>query len=186
MAIQHYNNLEQIKAYRQSGEVKRCHTHFHHGHYDVAQHCYNMLGMYLVLVKEPDIRVVKAIMSHDMPELWTGDVPFPAKKIDPEMAAMLKRLEVFIHDITRTISALSAEEHKWLKALDMLELFMWVVDQMERGNRGMNNMYNTCKEVLNKDWIPEEVQFIGVQYEKDPSRLNDYIVDDITEHYYGD
>lgn len=69
----------QVRAARESGAVRRAHIMHTLRHYDIAQHCYNMTAMLMLLHPEPSLTLIKAVMFHDVAERWTGDIPHTAK-----------------------------------------------------------------------------------------------------------
>ena len=127
--------LERIKFAREAGAVERCHVVRKNGTYDIAQHCFNMLSMLRILWPDAPRRLLWAIQAHDLPELLIGDIPAPAKWAEVVDTDKLGKLEVEILEGTGfNHEELTADEQVWLKSLDMLELYLWVLDQCYFGN----------------------------------------------------
>lgn len=164
---------EQVKAYREGGLVERCHTTPHIGTYNVAIHSYNLVGMILVLHPSPGVPLIQAAMSHDLPERWTGDIPYPAKFSYAPLDKASKELEQFIKAYTGTLDHLNDEDKKWLKALDLAELFCWAVDQIHMGNQNVRQITEVIHELIYAEWIPQPVKDFVSEYS--PERLNDFI-----------
>ena len=91
--------LEGIKALYEAGHVKRMHavpTLFTH---TIAEHCYGVgcLAVWLCdqnnVLPEDKARVLTAVLYHDAPEVWTGDVPAHMKKMYNEIDAALSHEE---------------------------------------------------------------------------------------------
>lgn len=159
------NNLQRIWAFREGGQTKRCHTMNYHGHYDVAQHSFNMLSMLFLLhtTTPPSQELIKAVLWHDIPERWTGDVPTTAKMADPELKRAMSRIEqeVLIKlGIRELFPILTREERNWLDALDLLELALWATEQEVMGNKTIVNMKEQIRNIFldRLDIIPEEIQ----------------------------
>lgn len=155
--------LSRIKYAREAGQVKRCHTVPVIGHYDVAQHTFNMLCMLRVLYPEPTLRLIWAIIAHDVPERTTGDIPATSKWSGIVNTQTLKDAEDHIlSDVGFDHLSLNQEEQKILKGLDMLELFFWTLDQRELGNKNASVMecrilkwVNEHEDCISKDilWL---------------------------------
>lgn len=132
------NQNDRILALREGGQTLRCHTMPYHGPYNVAIHSYNAVNLLLALHPgEPSLNLIKAVMWHDIPERWTGDVPSPAKWGNPELKRILDKAEERILEyleLDKFFKVLSPEETNWLTAVDLLELFIWGYEQVMLGN----------------------------------------------------
>ncbi len=130
--------LQQALALREGGQTQRCHTMQYVGPYNVAIHSYNMMSLLLILYEGvPSFSLIRAILLHDTPERWTGDVPTPTKMCSPLLKSTLEIMEQRIFEalgFARTIKDLTTEEMHWLSAIDLLELFMWGKEQQAMGN----------------------------------------------------
>ena len=80
-------DADRILQMIEGGQVKRCHCLPHHGHYDVAQHTFNMLILLDELWPhvEPNVDLMRHILRHDLFERWTGDMPCMSKSLMPGM-----------------------------------------------------------------------------------------------------
>ncbi len=162
------NEIQRILTFREGGRVTRAHTFPHIGHYDVAQHSYNALSLLLLLYPkgaQPSLGLIKAVLWHDVPERWTGDVPAPAKWASPELKDLLDALEEKVLeklDIPNLFKVLTQEEKDWLLGVDLLELYIWSVEQGMYGNKMSGHMTHRVWTVMQErqDRIPEEI--IGV------------------------
>lgn len=148
----------------ESGRTERFHNLPHHLPYSVAQHSWNMVAILEVLYPDAPVRLVKACLFHDSAERWTGDMPAPGKWwLCPEANSFLKEAEAEVLSSLQVNYAdgLRSDEKAWLKALDLLELYLYCWSEMDMGNRGAEQAYNTCKQILEEDWVPGAVkQFI--------------------------
>lgn len=129
-------NFTRIMAMREGGAVERCHTIPHIGEYSNAKHSFNAACLILVLHPEPNLELVKAVMLHDIPERWLGDLPAPAKWYNES----LNREYEFAEQCVRThwavdFGPLTEEEKQWLDGVDKLEFYLWCWDQYKFGNQ---------------------------------------------------
>jgi 5'-deoxynucleotidase YfbR-like HD superfamily hydrolase len=122
------------EARRHGGRVQRCHTVPHHGSYSVAEHTYGAVQMVLTFHPNPSIDLVRAVMDHDVPEYWVGDIPSTAKMMSPMLARELQVVEDTVFDHYELGAGLTQEERRWLKAVDLLELWVWSHEQDALGN----------------------------------------------------
>lgn len=133
-----------IKFAREGAGVKRCHTIPIIGEYLNGHHSFNMLAMLRIWRPDASLKLVWAIIEHDLPERLTGDVPAPAKWsgefIDGDKLAELEGriIEGYFGDDNH--AKLSLSDYSWLKALDILELYLWCRDQIQLGNRNVLGM----------------------------------------------
>lgn len=124
------NDARRIIAAREGGAVRRCHVAFPNVHHDVAQHCYGVVSILMILHPEPSLNLIKACLWHDVAERWTGDVPSTAKDCDEALRERLDALEHAINDALGFSFELSEVESLWLKFCDLLDLALWCRTQM--------------------------------------------------------
>jgi 5'-deoxynucleotidase YfbR-like HD superfamily hydrolase len=150
--------------FREASHVERVHTIPHYGSYTVGQHCYDMLSLLFVLHDNPSVRLIKAIMFHDLAERWTGDIPAPAKHASNEFHLDIIGLEERIKnsiDIFKDDEMLTKEEQNWLITLDKLELLLWAKDQVAMGNSNAAAVLGGVISFLNHWQMPiRVVEFI--------------------------
>ena len=131
-----------LRALYESGKVVRMHavpTIFKH---TVAEHVYGMLciAQYLSELNGLDnvarCRVYEAVLIHDAPEVWTGDIPAHMKKKHPDIERALAPEEVGWLDSNDIDSEplQSVTEVKILRASDRLDLAMLCVHERSMGN----------------------------------------------------
>ena len=138
-----------IRAARESAQVERCHTIPHIGSYTVGQHCYGALALLLLLHENPSIDLIKAVAFHDLPERWLGDIPGPGKTgaiadafADAE-SAIFTKLGMLFH--------LTDEDRFWLKLVDILDLWLWSLEQEVLGSRACAEIEERCCQWLRKN-----------------------------------
>ena len=116
------DNNKKFLAIREGGQTKRCHTMQYLHPYNVAIHSYNALSLLTLLYLDgkPSINLVKAVLWHEVPERWTGDVPSPAKWASSNLKEALDLLEkkiLIALDISDAFQQLTNEELQWLSAV---------------------------------------------------------------------
>lgn len=131
--------LVEATLYRDAGAVKRYHVKRTHRTQTIAEHTFGML----MLVKQvaPHIdkyMLYEAILHHDLPELMTGDVPAPIKRVHPELGPLMDSIE---HDLqplyNPVLEGLTQEEAALMKWADRMELVLWCLEEFRLGNTYM-------------------------------------------------
>jgi hypothetical protein len=156
--------VERVLAVREGGHVERCHTTPKHGGYDVAQHSYGALSLLLLLHPRPSNTLIKAILWHDVPERWTGDIPKPAKWASPALNDAEKILEAELLAHLGLLGILTEDDMAWLHAVDMLDFWIWTQEQAHLGNRNVEDLKTKVDDywTLVYHKLPEPVkQFIA-------------------------
>ena len=153
--------IHKIRAVREGGKTERTHTTPHHGSYSVAEHSWGVATLLAILHPDPSRNLILAAMCHDVHERWTGDMPAPIKWCLGNVTKdELKRLESSIESSLGIKFYLPAEDLKWLKACDMLEFWLWIMDQRALGN--VNVEQNKANAdywfSTHKDDVPEMVR----------------------------
>lgn len=152
--------FDTVMVFRQGGRVRRCHTVPVVGHYDVAQHTYGMVSLLLALHPDPPIELVKVIMTHDLAESVLGDIPWPAKHSNPDLKLsydaaedrVLKR--VLGEQYSSLVCELNLYQKRWLAALDMIELWLWSLEQIDLGNQYAKQIETRCVAVIQSLELP--------------------------------
>lgn len=130
-------DIQKIKLMREAASVRRCHTAFVIGEYNIGYHTFNMLAMLRYLYPDCRQELIWAIIEHDIPERLTGDIPAPAKwhglLDNSNYADFEARFTVWLFGDDYS-AALTDNEKGWLKGLDLLELYLWCLDQISLGN----------------------------------------------------
>lgn len=134
------NTAEHIRVsrlLREAGNVERCHVIPHLGSYTVGKHSYDALSLLLVLYPHPGPSqvLIKAMLWHDVPERWTGDLPAPVKWASGELAKSLQGIENRCYKAACIpMNELDPAERQWLDAVDKIELLLWAKEQLFLGN----------------------------------------------------
>lgn len=170
--------IVQVKATRESGQVERFHALPNIPKYNVAEHCYGVVSLLLLLHPNPSLNLIRACQFHDLPERWLGDLPATAKWDYPELALAYGYAErdVFNALEMSDMIALDGEELIWVQVLDVLELFQWCGELLEAGNKTLAPCAAACMKRLDEMAMPDELAKYWAAYKQQrPVRLSDRI-----------
>jgi hypothetical protein len=110
-----------------SGKVRRFHT-THGVEQTLADHQWGAAIFLLRRHPSPSRDLLLAALTHDMPELITGDFPGPAKRAFPELAKQVVISEETAARLMRLPEvSLTKEEGLWLKLADFYECLQFAV-----------------------------------------------------------
>ena len=163
-------NILKVRAIREGGKTERTHTTPHHGSYSVAEHSWGVATLLAILHPNPPKNLILTGLWHDVHERWTGDTPAPIKWCLGNVTKdELKRLENSIDSSLEINLYLSVEDLKWLKACDMLEFWLWSIDQNALGNLNADEGHANAEYWFNthKDEVPDIVQDFMTHYQWD-------------------
>lgn len=158
-------NIErtQISIARDSSKILRLHTFGETG-YSVGLHTANMMHILMALWPSKDVPaiLVRAIMSHDVAEMITGDIPGPAKYEYPVINRACIEAEIEIElNIYPDAERPTVNHFRWLKSIDLLELYLWGLEKRASGDRsvGIQLLVKRVSEYIEskKGVIPPEV-----------------------------
>ncbi len=159
--------INKVRAIREGGETERAHTIPHYGSYNVAEHSWGVATLLAILHPNPSRDLILASLWHDVHERWTGDIPAPIKWCLGNVTNdELKRLSYSINSDLGINFNLSPEDIKWLKACDMLEFWLWSIDQQALGNCNANEGKANAEHWFSthKDEVPDTVRDFMTQY----------------------
>lgn len=159
--------IHKVRAVREGGNVERAHTTPHHGSYSVAEHSWGVATLLSILHPNPSKELILAGLWHDVHERWTGDTPAPIKWCLGNVTRdEIKRLENSIESSLGINFDLSAEDLKWLKACDMLEFWLWSMDQRALGNQNAKEGRTNAESWFDnhEDEVPGIVQDFIIRY----------------------
>lgn len=143
-----------VQALREASRVERSHTTPHHGSYTVGQHSFDMLTLLIALYPDCRKELMLAVMFHDLPERWTGDIPHPAKQSDGEFGKRLAKIEARVAKSLGMDVSLDENERFWLKGLDVVEYMLWCKDQLAMGNMNLSRNLTAVNDWLSTNRIP--------------------------------
>lgn len=142
------NRVERLRRLREGGHTQRAHTLPYHGSYSVAEHSWNVATIIICLWREnvPASLLLAALM-HDVTERWTGDGPGPAKWFNDDLDAAHKKAESFVENSLGIENWMQLAHYQaaWLKSCDVLELWLWSLDQINMGNRNAEAIKADCE-----------------------------------------
>ena len=129
---------DKIIQARAGGKVKRCHSFTTIGEYNVAEHSWGVAMLMYQLFPTDYPRLSIYCLTHDIPEAWIGDIPSPALKYAPDCVK-----KHFMDMENKLFTSLDLPNHndlpeldkKKLLACDILEFYLWAREQLEMGNR---------------------------------------------------
>lgn len=110
-----------------SGCTKRWHCNIDHNLREsgdtVASHSYRVTMLLLMLNPLPSAHLISCALTHDTPEIFTGDMPGPMKQ--GAVKDMMERYEAEI--IKRyNLPVASEKDALWVKLCDKLDAILWV------------------------------------------------------------
>lgn len=144
--------VERIKYLREAADVNRIHTKRYIGEYTNGQHTFGMLALLRLLWPDAPKELIWAIIEHDMPERLLSDISSPSihfggfiDKVAMQGAERVILEEVFeVYFFTHETD----ENYRWLKGLDLLELYLFCKDQRRLGNQNLVQIEHRCYEVF--------------------------------------
>jgi hypothetical protein len=140
---------------RLAGEVERYHTWPHNRDQSVGEHSWQVGRIILCVV--PSYfwqRLLPYAILHDMGELGTGDIPYPIKKDNPELALIMDKLE---HDTIKSMAkewnlptpvSLSLYERWMFKLCEFIEMWEWALEEQMRGNLMAKTVEERCSMAI--------------------------------------
>jgi 5'-deoxynucleotidase YfbR-like HD superfamily hydrolase len=173
------NLVTQALRAREGGATRRCHTIPWIGHYDVAQHTFNMLTLLDLLAPDDvnDFQVIRHVLWHDVHERWTGDVPAGLRYFHPDVRKNFKLAKREVNERFGFPDDLreDGEARAWVRALDQLEFYLACQDQKALGNRNVDPYLRGVEEWFDEaEGIPDQVVcfFREFRWERTSQRLS--------------
>lgn len=147
--------VEKIKFLREAAEVSRIHTKRYIGEYTNGSHTFGMLALLRLLYPDAPKELIWAIIEHDIPERLIGDIPSPSIHfggfVDKEKLAAKEEdilVSVFDYHYFPALPGMDPESYRWLKGLDLFELYLFCKDQKRLGNKNLLQIEHRCMEVF--------------------------------------
>jgi hypothetical protein len=135
---------------RLSGQLRRYHTWPVIGQQTVAEHCWQIMRIYLSITDKIDPHMIQYITFHDIGETTIGDLPYPVKSENHDLKKQLDYLE----DKSRYLQMgywgafrqtfLSDEDKILFKQIELIEMAEFGMDQMCMGNDYAFIVANRC------------------------------------------
>lgn len=147
---------------RAGGYVRRWHTVHTLREQRVDSHSGQAVSLLLCLHPAPSHSLIKAVLWHDCSERVVGDAPSPGLRAFPEYRRLYEELELVValrdHPPMHTaLTELTTEERQWLRAVDLLEAFLFAREEIRIGNSRFNAISGDLYAVLNVEGTPTPV-----------------------------
>jgi len=124
-----------ITEMRDGFRVIRFHTLHRHHEESVGHHSANVCAILLRLHPDCSRNLLVRALMHDVPEAYTGDVPYPFKADHPDIKKALFEGEYdFIEEYNIPDPHITGFEKDLLKLADMLDLVLSGLEELGRGN----------------------------------------------------
>lgn len=128
---------------RRAGRVLRYAGWPHIREQSVAEHSWQLIRIILMVYPEASQELLNFCMFHDIAEVVAGDIPFPTKKIYPDLGKEHKMVEENINEqiantwnISPTYEdSLTSKEKYIYKVAHYIEMWEWAMDEIRMGNR---------------------------------------------------
>ena len=142
------NRQNVVTSPRLAGSVLRYHTWPTLNTQTIADHTFHVIRIYAALFGWPNSKVTEAIVKHDMPEIVTGDPPFPIKMQNPALKLIYNSLEdpALEAMCVGPSPLLSVPEAAQLKIADLLEMVEFGEVELMMGNRFAEPIINDTKK----------------------------------------
>lgn len=113
--------------------------------YFVAVYCIELVKLLEIEATASELaQLIHTALVHDVPEIWTGDIPGPAKRVLGLDAGPLeaKRMSEILpqHSIAHSRIELSPLLRQILKVADYLEAVLYLCDESQLGNRSVGTL----------------------------------------------
>tara|TARA_R110002110_G_scaffold161745_2_gene360633 strand:- start:246 stop:749 length:504 start_codon:yes stop_codon:yes gene_type:complete len=143
-------NLDNLFEVVRGGTIKRYHTLETIGEQSVGAHSWGVAMILQYLDDTVSKAAILKALSHDIAELYTGDIPAPVKWDNPDLVKSLKAIENAFErklNIDYTKELLPYEAILFKQA-DMFELLFFCMRQRKMGNTNMNTVFSNGVEYL--------------------------------------
>jgi 5'-deoxynucleotidase YfbR-like HD superfamily hydrolase len=155
---------------RLAGQIRRYHTWPIVGQQSVAEHCWQILRIYLSITNTPDLHMIQHIMFHDIGEHSTGDIPYPVKRDNPVLKEQMEFLELksqatqmeYWNSFRQTV--LSDTDKAFFKQIELVEMAEFGLDQVTIGNNHGFIIANRClKSVYESSPSPRLAGYVALR-----------------------
>lgn len=148
---------ERVIQVRTSIGVERVHTWRHLGRYSNAEHQWGATVLLHQLWPEDFPRLALVMVTHDVPESWTGDTPGGLFRLSPGLTSIFRSWELKLSGALGVPSEhnLSPEDMAKVKACDRLELWLWLNEQLAQGNMFAQNFLDELEDFFAANPLPD-------------------------------
>lgn len=139
---------------RLAGRVIRYSTWPHIRQQSVAEHSWQLLRIVIAIWPDVPAHVMRYIVTHDVGEITTGDLPYPIKANNPVLKAEVDRLE---HTAQQELCVgwmlgdavqLTDDEAWAVKLAEFIEMWEWGWEEELLGNRFAALVRERCENVV--------------------------------------
>lgn len=147
--------IKDMLQLRAAGAVKRCHTARTRGQ-SVAEHSWGVAMLLLAVYPIASRAALEYALTHDLPELFTGDTPANAKWAAPALESALREMEAKFIERFDLVPKTSLTDHERdvVKFCDGAELMLHCLEELYQGNRYASEMLWRIAEAMAKRGIP--------------------------------
>jgi len=143
-------NIDNLFEVVRGGTIKRYHTLETIGEQSVGAHSWGVAMILQYLDPTVSKTAILKALTHDIAELYTGDIPAPVKWDNPALVKALKAIEI---DYEKRLNInysrkLLPKEAILFKQADMFELLFFCMRQRKMGNTNMNTVFSNGVEYL--------------------------------------
>ncbi len=132
-----------------TGRVKRWHAFPIIGEQNVADHSWGVALIVMEVAEDHlSVNLMRAAITHDSAEFYTGDMPYQTKKRWPQLAVALEICEQDVERVHNIDWVLTGEQREILKWADMFELLLFADYQADLGNRNVVEMQRQCYSIV--------------------------------------
>lgn len=137
---------------RLAGRVARYHTWPHIRVQSVGEHSWQIARILLSIAPDNQ-RLLQHAIVHDMGELAVGDIPYPVKRNNPDLATVMNRLEddavISLETTAKTRFRVElTSDEKWVfKLCEYIEMFEHGREEQLLGNGFMEKVADRCYDV---------------------------------------
>ena len=148
--VEMFSKIDSLFEIERGGVIKRYHTLETIGEQSVGAHSWGVAMILVYLEPEISKTAILKALTHDIAELYTGDIPAPVKWDNPTLVKSLKAIEL-AYEQTLGIDysrELGKQEALLFKQADMFELLFFCMRQRKMGNTNMNLVFSNGVEYL--------------------------------------
>ncbi len=154
-------DLKRLIVIRDAFHVQRYHTRMGPKTDTVGQHTANLIGLLFYLFDDhPPLYLIRYALHHDVPEVYTGDVPATAKWDNPELHEALNKVEGKIAERYGLMTHLDDSHKAIFKFADMMELVFHCIEVIAVGNVSylpiLRRGVKVCSDLLDKELKGDE------------------------------
>lgn len=137
------DSVDRVLLWRKCQVVKRFHALPVIRNQRIDEHSFGAMAIAVFLDPEVSANTMKAIMFHDHAEFFTGDIPAPAKHMNPALRLQLQSVENDIDKYLCSDYELDSRGQMTLKLADALEGLLYCFEERMLGNRNVDVVFGT-------------------------------------------